>query len=141
MGKVKYMSLIKNFASPVKLPPGTRFIYLADCKIANRVDTKAVTNLANKICKTGGLKIRDTHITKFQPCGLTYIAVLQESHLVIQTWDEFNRIEIEIASCVNFDVQRISRCIENLRGITIIGETLLQKELTKEGKVIWKRAR
>jgi S-adenosylmethionine/arginine decarboxylase-like enzyme len=141
MGRVKCMSLKKNFAFPVQNPLGTRYLYLADCRTSNKIDTKSIAGLVDKICKAGGLKVRDTHVTKFKPCGLTYIAVLQESHLVIQTWDEFDRIEIEIASCVGFDIQKISKCIRDENGFAIIGETLIQKELTKEGKVVWKRAR
>ncbi len=62
----------------------------APCKIVLEMEKYVA---ANK------LTLKDKLVSRFEPQGLTVVLVLEESHLLVNTWPEHGVIQVEIFSC------------------------------------------
>jgi S-adenosylmethionine/arginine decarboxylase-like enzyme len=53
-------------------------------------------------------------MNKFQPQGITGVAILGESHAAIHTWPENGQIFIDIATCTNMEsASSVFECIKD----------------------------
>ena len=77
-------------------------------------DPMAVAEFAKKICDAFNYKIVKDMYHKFEPIGITYVAILSESHIAIHTWPEKNEMNVDIATCRNIAQEEYQRVIENL---------------------------
>lgn len=72
-------------------------LYQCDENVINDLD--AIINIAHNILdemKTGIVK---ECFHKFEPIGITYIAVITTSHFSIHTWPEYQYVAVDIFSC------------------------------------------
>lgn len=61
--------------------------------------SKLVLALVEKL----SLTVMNTSYYEFPQQGLTYVAILSQSHLVIHTWPEANMVRVDLATCQLID--------------------------------------
>jgi S-adenosylmethionine decarboxylase len=49
--------------------------------------------------RKSNLTLLSTYIKKFQPQGVTGVAILGESHITVHTWPENGQLFVDIATC------------------------------------------
>jgi S-adenosylmethionine decarboxylase len=54
-----------------------------------------------------GLTLLSTHMEKFQPQGVTGVAILGESHLAVHSWPESGELFVDVATCSTPESTRI----------------------------------
>ena len=86
------------------------------CDFDKLDDESFLRCLLNKAAKLAHAKVLNLISNKFEPYGVTAIALLAESHISIHTWPESNYSAIDIFTCgQNMMPEKASRyLIENL---------------------------
>ena len=64
--------------------------------IEDKKELKKILIKTVKMAKNTPLEIV---IHKFNPCGITGVALLAESHIALHSWPEFNYLAIDIFTC------------------------------------------
>ncbi len=73
-----------------------------------------VENLLHTLAELCNFSIISAHSKKFNPIGLTSILLLEESHISIHTWPEYNLFCIDIFTCSGeIDTKKV---IETIQG-------------------------
>lgn len=72
-------------------------LYECDDNILNDLDY--IRNVAHKVIKEMGSGIVEECVHKFEPIGITYIAVITTSHFSVHTWPENGYAAVDIFSC------------------------------------------
>jgi len=72
---------------------------LYECNNQKLNDELFLRYLINNSAKLAKAKVLNLISNKFQPCGVTAIALLAESHLSIHTWPESNYAAVDIFTC------------------------------------------
>ena len=72
-------------------------LYRCDCEKLN--DESFLRCTLNKAAKLANAKVLNLISNKFEPQGVTAIALLAESHLSIHTWPEANYSAVDIFTC------------------------------------------
>ncbi|MBQ6696458.1 MAG: adenosylmethionine decarboxylase [Lachnospiraceae bacterium] len=75
------------------------FVDLYQCDEAIIDDMDAVKEIAHKILADMQVGIVEECFHKFEPIGITYIAVITTSHFSIHTWPEYQYAAVDIFSC------------------------------------------
>lgn len=60
---------------------------------------EGVREIARRVIDEIGAEIVEECCHKFQPIGVTYIAVITTSHFSIHTWPEYGYVAVDIFSC------------------------------------------
>jgi S-adenosylmethionine decarboxylase len=76
--------------------------------------TDSIQRILNELVDALSLSKIDEAYNQFKPFGATGFILLEESHISIHTWPEFNYAAIDVFSCKAFDVQKINLLIEQL---------------------------
>ncbi len=98
-----------------KEPEGTHLMVDGKCRNKELIsDTGKLSVLLEKLAEETGMKIITQPIVVKGTArdGITGIMVIEESHIAIHTFTEFNLVWIDIFSCKEFDTERI---VEYLR--------------------------
>lgn len=72
-------------------------LYECDGKIID--DMEQIKEISHKMIKEIDSEIVEECFHKFEPIGITYIAVITTSHFSIHTWPEYNYAAVDIFSC------------------------------------------
>ena len=72
-------------------------LYRCDCEKLN--DESYLRCILNKAAKLANATVLNLISNKFQPQGVTAIALLAESHISIHTWPESNYSAVDIFTC------------------------------------------
>ena len=72
-------------------------LYRCDCEKLN--DESFLRCVLNKAAKLSKAKVLNLISNKFEPQGVTAIALLAESHISIHTWPESNYSAVDIFTC------------------------------------------
>ena len=72
---------------------------LYECNNQKLNDELFLRYLINNSAKLAKAKVLNLISNKFEPCGVTAIALLAESHLSIHTWPESNYAAVDIFTC------------------------------------------
>lgn len=75
------------------------FVDLYQCDENIIDDMEAVKAIAHKILEDMQVGIVEECYHKFEPIGITYIAVITTSHFSIHTWPEYQYAAVDIFSC------------------------------------------
>jgi S-adenosylmethionine decarboxylase len=79
---------------------GTHLIAdLRGCDAALLDDADFLASLVEKAAKAAGATVLDIKVQKFEPQGVTAIALLAESHLSIHTWPEHGYAGADVFTC------------------------------------------
>ena len=72
-------------------------LYRCDCEKLN--DESFLRCILNRAAKLANATVLDLISNKFEPQGVTAIALLAESHISIHTWPESNYSAVDIFTC------------------------------------------
>ncbi len=72
-------------------------LYGCDEKLLN--DLEAIRDIARQAIREIGSDIVEECVHRFEPVGITYIAVITTSHFSIHTWPEHGYAAVDIFSC------------------------------------------
>lgn len=70
-----------------------------DCKKEKIISFKDIECYMNKAAKLSGATIVDSVFHNFNPYGVSGAVIIQESHLTIHTWPEYNYAAVDIFTC------------------------------------------
>lgn len=78
---------------------GQLFVDLYGCDEGLLDDMERITAVAHATIEEIGAQIVEECTHKFEPIGVTYIAVITTSHFSIHTWPEYGYAAIDVFSC------------------------------------------
>lgn len=76
---------------------------MCHCKKHDLYDNRLVENLFTQILEASGFSVITTMKHEFEPQGLTFVCILSESHALMHTYPEENRLSIDIYTCSDPD--------------------------------------
>jgi S-adenosylmethionine decarboxylase proenzyme len=84
----------------VKKALGTHILLeLFDCKPTTLTSTKYVKDAMIRAAESAQANIVDTFFHQFKPYGVSGVVVVEESHLSIHTWPEYNYAAVDLFFC------------------------------------------
>lgn len=69
------------------------------CSFEEMNDADRLEKLLQESAEQASLTVLDTRMTRFQPHGVTGVAILSQSHIAIHTWPEEGKFFVDIATC------------------------------------------
>ena len=78
---------------------GQLFVDLYECDEELLDDLERIRDIAHKMVAEIGAGIVEECMHKFEPIGVTYIAVITTSHFSIHTWPEYGYAAVDVFSC------------------------------------------
>ena len=72
-------------------------LYNCENEVLDNVDE--IQKIINQSCKEANLTVVESKYHKFMPIGLSGVSILQESHVTIHTWPEYNFVSIDAFTC------------------------------------------
>lgn len=78
---------------------GQLFVDLYECDERLLDDMERIRQIAHEMVAQIGAEIVEECTHKFEPIGVTYIAVITTSHFSIHTWPEYGYAAIDVFSC------------------------------------------
>ncbi|MAI42013.1 MAG: S-adenosylmethionine decarboxylase family protein [Candidatus Azotimanducaceae bacterium] len=69
---------------------------------ANLLSTKMMDYIDNT-----NLSVREKCISKYEPQGITIALILEESHLMVNTWPEHRVLQIEVFACTDINQKEL----------------------------------
>ena len=78
---------------------GQLFVDLYGCDEGLLDDMERIRAIARDMVSEIGAEIVEECTHKFQPIGVTYIAVITTSHFSIHTWPEYGYAAVDVFSC------------------------------------------
>ena len=97
----KKSQILSSFSDEQKLSNQSKHLllelYRCDCEKLN--DESFLRCILNRSAKLANATVLNLISNKFQPQGVTAIALLAESHISIHTWPESNYSAVDIFTC------------------------------------------
>ena len=97
----KKNQLLSSFSNDEKLGHQSKHLllelYRCDCEKLN--DESFLRCILNRAAKLANATVLNLMSNKFEPHGVTAIALLAESHISIHTWPESNYSAVDIFTC------------------------------------------
>ena len=97
----KKNQILNSFSEEQKLSPQSKHLllelYKCDCDKLN--DESFLRCILNRASKLANATVLNLISNKFEPQGVTAIALLAESHISIHTWPESNYSAVDIFTC------------------------------------------
>ena len=83
---------------------------IIECESAILNHKDGLIYLLDCICNRYNLKILNKYEHEFEPCGLTIVYALYDSHVTIHTWPENKTVSIDLYCCKNMvkDMENIA---------------------------------
>jgi S-adenosylmethionine decarboxylase len=75
-------------------------------------DVEALAQIAHAAISSLGAHIIEECVHKFDPIGISYIAVISTSHFSIHTWPEFGYAAVDVFSCTDDVPEKIACLLE-----------------------------
>ena len=77
-------------------------------------DEKEIEEILKKSAEESGSHLLDINIYKFDPQGITGVAILAESHISIHTWPEREYIAVDAFTCgAHTDPRKAINCLRD----------------------------
>ena len=89
------------------------FIDLYHCDLSIIDDMEKIKSVARAAIQNIHAEIVEECCHRFQPCGITYIAVITTSHFSVHTWPEYGYAAIDIFSCSEDVPDKIAEMLKN----------------------------
>ena len=97
----KKSQILSSFSDEQKVSHQSKHLllelYRCDCEKLN--DESFLRCILNRAAKLANAKVLNLISNKFEPQGVTAIALLAESHISIHTWPESNYSAVDIFTC------------------------------------------
>ncbi len=107
------------------------FVDLYDCDDQTLDDLDRVKEIAREAIHDIQAEIVEECVHKFEPIGITYIAVITTSHFSIHTWPEYGYAAVDIFSCTEHVPEQIAQKLEEAFGAGRRVVREFQREITK----------
>lgn len=107
---------------------------LYGCKSEVLDDLENVVQIAREAIKDIGADIVEECSHKFEPVGVTYIAVITTSHFSIHTWPEYGYAAIDVFSCKEDVPQNIIDFLADKFSAKEINEKRYERIIDREMK-------
>ena len=95
---------------------GQLFVDLYGCDEKLLDDMEAIRVIARRMVEEIGAQIVEECTHKFEPIGVTYIAVITMSHFSIHTWPEYGYAAVDVFSCEEEVPQKLADCLKKAFG-------------------------
>ena len=87
-------------------------------------DAEGIESFMRQVIQSTGLTIQHFHLQEFKNGsgfgpGITGMALLSESHMVVHTAPERNTLNLDLFSCRPFSEETVEIAIENFFGVTV----------------------
>ncbi len=92
---------------------GQLFVDLYGCDEGLLDDMERIRKIAHEMVSELGADIVEECMHKFEPIGVTYIAVITTSHFSIHTWPEYGYAAIDVFSCDEELPEKLSEKLKN----------------------------
>ena len=92
------------------------FADLYGCEVSVIDDAERIKDTVRKMCAEMGTEIVEECCHKFEPVGVTYMAVISSSHFCVHTWPENGYAAVDIFSCNEDIPERIAEKIAEIFG-------------------------
>ncbi len=103
-------------------------LYGCNAKLLDNMDK--VSTIARKAVHEIGAEIVEECMHKFEPVGITYIAVITTSHFSIHTWPEHGYAAIDIFSCSEEVPEKIASQLADTFGATRRVVRQMERQIT-----------
>ncbi len=92
------------------------FLDLYECDINIIDSTEEIQKKAHECVRSLGAEIVEECVHKFEPIGVSYIAVITTSHFSVHTWPEYSYCAVDIFSCNGSVPQKLAELIKKSFG-------------------------
>lgn len=82
-------------------------IDIYNCSINKTDNLESISILIKKLSKALNVTILEEKYHRFNPQGITGIAIVSASHIAIHTWPEYGYIGVDIFSCKEIDINTV----------------------------------
>ena len=91
---------------------------LYGCDPALLDDPAKVSAAAQSVVRSIGAEVVDELVHKFEPVGVTYVAIITTSHVSIHTWPELRYAALDVFSCSDGVPAAIAQAVGSAFGAT-----------------------
>ena len=91
-------------------------LWCFDCNSIQIDDADLLTNQMIKYIEKTNLSVRDKCISKYEPQGITIALILEESHLMVNTWPEHRIMQIELFACTDINQKHLESIATKIFG-------------------------
>ena len=91
-------------------------LWCFDCNRIQIDDADLLTTQMIKYIENTNLSVREKCISKYEPQGITIALILEESHLMVNTWPEYRVMQIELFACTNINQQDLESIATKIFG-------------------------
>ena len=110
------------------------FVDLYQCDEAILDNMEAVKSIAHRILGDMQVGIVEECYHKFEPIGITYIAVITTSHFSIHTWPEYQYAAVDIFSCNEELPQKMAEELMREFGAKSQRAQVFERKIDRSGK-------
>ena len=82
-----------------------------DCDAARLDDAALLREAAHAAVQAVGAEVVEECVHRFEPMGVSYIAVISTSHISIHTWPEYGYAAVDIFSCAQGIPQEVAEAL------------------------------
>lgn len=105
------------------------FVDLYECDANIIDDLEAVKEIAHRILREIKSGIVEECSHKFEPIGITYIAVITTSHFSVHTWPEYGYAAVDIFSCDTNLPEILAEKLKNAFGAKRIKTRMFERDI------------
>lgn len=106
---------------------------LYECQTSCIDEVDYIKDAVHVVCERIGAGIVEECYHKFDPIGVSAIAVITTSHLSVHTWPEYGYAAVDIFSCQEDIPGEISRILSGLFGARKTKTRIISRALTEQG--------
>lgn len=107
---------------------------LYECETSCIDDMDYIKNVIHEVCEGIGAGIVEECYHRFEPIGVSAIAVITTSHISVHTWPEYGYAAVDIFSCQEDIPGEIGRRLSGLFRARHVKTRTIKRALTKQGE-------
>ena len=82
------------------------------CDVQRLDDAKLLTQAAHEAVHAVGAQVVEECVHRFEPMGVSYIAVISTSHISIHTWPEYGYAAVDVFSCTEEVPEQLASALQ-----------------------------
>ena len=91
-------------------------LWCFDCNPIKIDDAEILCSEMVDYIEKNKLTVRDKCISKYEPQGVTIALILEESHLMVNTWPEHRLLQIELFACTEINREALEQIAREIFG-------------------------
>ena len=101
--------LVSSFGKQITL-------WCFDCNPIKIDDAESLCSEMVDYIERNRLTVRDKCISNYEPQGVTIALILEESHLMVNTWPEHGVLQIELFACIEINREGLEQIAREVFG-------------------------